>query len=239
MIELYHAGPAGHSAAVLIALAEKGLDFASHEVDLAGSCARDEALLGLNPSGQVPVLVADGKVLTESFFILLWLDETYPQPPLGGADPRARYQVQKWGKYVETHIAPNLAVFRWVQLAALPDEGLSGRIGRLPKERRDLWNSALAGFPDERVAAARAALEKAALRVAGDLEQAGWLAGADYSLADIAAYPHLAQFAALEIELPGIVRDWLERIAARGAVRQAAGDLKIVATMGPEAGRWG
>jgi glutathione S-transferase len=237
MIRLHHGGPVGHSASVLIALAEKGLEYESDFVDLAEFEELDPAFLALNPSGQVPVLEAGGHVLTEAFFILLWLDETYPDPPLGGADPRARYAVHKWGKYVETHLAPNLAIVRWARRGgAAPD---AADLARLPPERRALWQRAATGFGAEEVERARAALDKALARMVPDLAQSGWLAGADYTLADIALYPHVAQLDELGIGVPAPVGEWLARVAARPAVRQAAGEMPVLATMGPEPGRWG
>jgi len=236
VITLFHGGPSGHSASVLIALAEKGLEFEEHKVDLAAFGQLDPAFLALNPSGQVPVLEDRGHVLTETFFILLYLDEKYPRPPLGGADPKARYAVQKWGKYVETHVAPNLAIWRWAQKGGLAPEEVD--LARLPPERHALWQRAAAGFDAEYVERAHAALDKAAARIVPDLAQGGWLGG-EYTLADIALYPHVAQFGELGIALPVPVADWLERVAARPAVREAAGDMPVLATMGPEPGRWG
>ncbi|KPL66906.1 hypothetical protein SZ64_01615 [Erythrobacter sp. SG61-1L] len=236
---MYHGGPTGHSASVLIALTEKGLDYTSHELDLARFENHSDALLALNPEGQVPVLVADGQALTDTFHILLYLDEAFAEPALGGPNPQARYAVHKWGKYVETHIAPNLAIARWARLGGARKAGEGPRLDRLTPERSALWRKALAGFSDEQVEAAHKALEKAADRVAQDAADGGWLAGDAYSVADIAVYPHLAQFAALGIDLPEAAAEWLGRVAARPAVASAAGDMRIVATMGPELGRWG
>lgn len=240
MIEVHHGGPSGHSASLLIALAEKGLDFDDHRIDLAAFEQHDETFLGLNPAGQVPVLREDGRSLTETFFMLLYLDERYPEPALGGGDPRARYAVQKWGKYVETHIAPNVAILAWSKRGRLPAEAAAG-FDRLPYERRALWNRAAQGFADEEIEAARAALTKAANRIADDLADGAWLAGDDYTLADIAVFPHAARFAGLGIAVPDAVRDWLERVAARPRTIAAlrAEGLMEVATMGPERGRWG
>jgi glutathione S-transferase len=239
MIDLYHGGPAGHSAAVLILLAEKDIAFASHHVDLARFEQHGDAVLALNPEGQLPVLVADDRILTESFFILLYLDESHPEPPLGGTGPRTRYDVHKWGKYVETHIAPNLAIARWAQSGSPVAACGSSGLGRLPKARRALWQRAFEGFSEEAVEAARRALAKSADRVNEALAQGDWLAGPAYSLADIAVYPHLAQFAGLGVPLSDAVEEWLARVAQRPAVARAAGDMKTIVTMGPELGRWG
>src|SRR5690606_30907375 len=133
--------------------AEKDIPFSSHQMDLARFEQHGDVLLSLNPQGQVPVLVAGDKVLTESFFILIYLDEVYPGQSFGGADPRARYDVQKWGEYVETHIAPNLAIARWAQSGSLIPVGSENGLARLPRARRALWQRALDGFSEETVEA--------------------------------------------------------------------------------------
>jgi len=242
MIALYHGGPSGHSASLLIALAEKGLAYEDHRLDLAAFAQHAPDFLAVNPAGQVPVLREDGRTLTETFFTLLYLDERYPDPPLGGADPQARYTVQKWGKYVETHIAPNLAIVDWALRGQTPDDTARAGFERLPSERRALWEQAVTGFPAEDVQTARAALAKAADRIAEDLAGTGWLAGDAWSLADIIVFPHAARFASLGVAVPAAMADWLERAGQRPAVRQALGgqDLAVAAaTMGPERGRWG
>ena len=239
MIALHHAPGSTHSAAVRIALAEKGLEYRERRLDLAAFEQHAPAFLALNSHGMVPVLEDGGRRLSESFFILLYLEETYPDPPLGGRDPRERYRVQKWGKYVETHIAPQLAVARWGALGGEVPERACAGFERLPAERRALWHRAGEGFGAERLAAASEALVVAGRRVAADLEQHEWLAADRFTLADIAVFPHLAQFDALGIALPPPVAQWLERIAARGSVRAIRSDLFPLAVMGPEAGRWG
>lgn len=241
MIALHHGGPSAHSAAVLIGLAEKGIGYEDRAVDLARFEQHREDFLSINPAGQVPVLEHDGRTLTETFFILLYLDDIQPDPPLGGADAGARYAVQKWGKYVETHIAPNLAVLAWSVSGKVPRGETEEGLERLPPERRSLWREAADGFGAEEIAAARAALLKAGGRLAADLADRPWLAGADYTLADIVAYPHVARFERLGIAIPEAVADWLGRIAARPRVREALGETGLieVATMGPERGRWG
>ncbi|HWJ70521.1 MAG TPA: glutathione S-transferase family protein [Sphingobium sp.] len=242
MIELFHGGPDGYSAAVLITLAEKGLAFESQELDLAAFAQHEPGFLAINASGQVPVLRDGGRTLTESFFILLYLDARYPELPLGGADPQGRYVVQKWGKYVETHIAPNLALVDWAMRGRAPGEAERVRLATLAPERQALWAQALAGFAADEVEAARAALAKAADRIAEELAGQDWLAGADWSLVDAIVFPHAARFASLGIAVPAVLADWLARAGRRPAVRQAlgsAGSVPGVATMGPERGRWG
>jgi len=243
MIQLHHGGPNGHCASVLIGVAEKGLDLDLHGIDLSRFEQHGDKLLALNPAGQVPVLRDEaGRALTEAFFILLYLDERFPAPALGGADPQARYMIQKWGKYVETHLAPNLAILSWALEGTPPDDKARQGFAALPPERRALWAQAMDGFPDEDVAKARAALAKGMDRIAADLAGHAWLAGDDYGIADIIVFPQAARARALGVATSAAVSDWLDRVAARPAVRQAIGGDGMpaaLATMGPERGRWG
>ena len=78
-MRLIDAARCPYCARVRIALAEKGLDYETVEVDLAD---RPQWLLELNPpSGRVPVL-DDGFTLPESEVIMAYLDERYPERPL-------------------------------------------------------------------------------------------------------------------------------------------------------------
>lgn len=56
-------------------LAEKGLPWESHLVNLAKGEQQTDWYLGINPRGLVPALVHDGKVHIESNDIMLYLDE--------------------------------------------------------------------------------------------------------------------------------------------------------------------
>lgn len=70
-----------------IALAEKGYDVATRIVDPWGDTPR---LLEANPAARVPTLIADdGRALTESLLIVLWLEHQRPTPSLLGSDPTA------------------------------------------------------------------------------------------------------------------------------------------------------
>lgn len=236
---LHYAPGSAHSAAVRIALAEKGLEAEERRIDLARFEQLEPGFLALGSEGTVPLLEYDGRAMSGSFPLLLFLDETFPDTSLAGADPRARYRVHKWGKYVETHIAPNLAIVRWHALRGKLTDDARERIERLPPARRDLWRRAAAGFDREELAAAADALRISGDRAAVDLGTGPWLAGAAFTLADLAVYPHFAQFNPLGLDLPGPVAGWLQRVAARPSVEALRQDMFPLATMGPERGRWG
>jgi glutathione S-transferase len=146
--------------------------------------------------------------------------------------------VQRWGKYVETHIGANLAVLRWAECgdtAALPPATLPAS---LRAEPRGLWARAEAGFSRDELAAAHEALEAAADRLAATLKRNDCLAGEDFTRVDIPVFPHAAPLAASGVLLAEQVEQWLNRMAGRPtAAGEAANDDDWV-TMGPKRGRW-
>jgi glutathione S-transferase len=87
VITLYDADRCPYCARVRIALAEKGIEYETVEVDLDD---RPAWIYEKNPLGRVPVLEEDTFVLAESAVIDEYLDDRYPEPPLWPADPADR-----------------------------------------------------------------------------------------------------------------------------------------------------
>jgi len=85
-------------------LAEKGLDFESHEIDLIAGEQHDPAYVKLNPNHVVPTLVHDDRVLLESTLIVRYLDEVFAEPPLRPADPYGRYEDDLWMKRIDEKV---------------------------------------------------------------------------------------------------------------------------------------
>jgi len=239
MMRLHYAPGSAHSAAVRILLAEKGLEPELHRLDMVHFEQHTPAYLAVNCHGTVPLLEHAERKLFESFAILEYLDETFPDAPLAGGGPRQRYTARKWGKYVETHIAPHLAIARWAALGGRVPAAARAGLDRLLPARAALWRRAMAGFGAEQLHASTTAILTAAHRLAADLASGEWLAGDAFTLGDIAVYPHIAQYEALGLSLPGAVDEWLKRVAARPSVQAIREDLFPVAVMGPEPGRWG
>ena len=87
MITLYDAARCPYCARVRIALAEKGIEYETVEIDLDD---RPAWIYEKNPLGRVPVLEEDAFVLPESAVINEYLEERYPEPALWPADPAER-----------------------------------------------------------------------------------------------------------------------------------------------------
>ena len=231
---LHHAQGCALSQAVRMALAEKGLERELHTVGLLTFPQMEPGFLALNPTGQAPVLEADGILLTEAFLILCWLDEQFPDPLLGGADPAERYRVLEIGQLVERTIAPDLALLEWSAdpRAVPPEESLA----RLPRARRAWWDKAIAGFPKADIAAARAGLARALALCEERLDEHPWLAGADFTIADVLLFPFVARID--EAQLGPALLEWRGHVAGRPSAFCVASEGRAVMP-GPERPRWG
>ncbi|MGP1676685.1 MAG: glutathione S-transferase family protein [Burkholderiales bacterium] len=81
-VELYHSTHSTCSQKVRICLAEKGLAWTGHHLNLRRFDQLKPEFLALNPAGVVPVLVDGGQVLIESRIINEYLEGAYAQPRL-------------------------------------------------------------------------------------------------------------------------------------------------------------
>ena len=81
MLELYHHGSSVCAAKVRLALAEKGLEWTGHYLDILKGDQFAPEYLKLNPKAVVPTLEHGGRVITESTVICEYLDEVFPEPP--------------------------------------------------------------------------------------------------------------------------------------------------------------
>ena len=254
MIELYHWEPGPNSGEVLILLHELGIDFVSRYVDVLAFEHHAPEFLKLNPEALVPVLVHDGRVITETGFILQYLDATFGGPSLTPHDPHGQYWVNVWIKYVNEYLAP--AAWRLGAHATRKD--LLGRatdrvregLARAPLERRQQWTKVLdQGFSDDDLEIAKALLPTRLAHMQEALARHPWLAGEHYSIADIVAFPVMSQLSGL---VPAMINgsvspqvaDWLERMRSRPSVHKARAmartpDPDAVFAPGPEGSRWG
>lgn len=113
-LKLYDYWRSSAAYRVRIGLNLKGVDYEAIPVNIAPG--KDEQFSGayraLNPQMRVPALETPHGVLTQSLSILVWLDQTYREPPFVPADPWLGAQVRSFALTIATDIHPlnNLSV---------------------------------------------------------------------------------------------------------------------------------
>ncbi|XP_028091401.1 glutathione S-transferase 2-like [Camellia sinensis] len=125
-LQLYSYFRSSCSQRVRIALNLKGLDYEYKAVNLLKGEQLSPEFLKLNPIGYVPVLVDEDIVLSDSFAILMYLEEKYPQHPLLPRDLQRRGINYQAANIVSSSIQPlqNIGVLKYIGEKVHPDEKL-------------------------------------------------------------------------------------------------------------------
>ena len=89
---------------VRVALAEKGVKYEYKEQDLEN---KSPLLLHMNPiHKKIPVLIHNGKPISESHIIVQYIDEVWhDKAPLLPKDPYQRAQARFWADYIEKKVS--------------------------------------------------------------------------------------------------------------------------------------
>ena len=232
-LKLYHYEPSANSMKPLLCLAEKGIEYESHYVDLHNFEQHSEAFVKMNPNGQVPVLIHDGHVINESTVINEYLDEVFPDVRLVPQDAVARAHMRIWSKFVDEYFCPALSRIGWSVLiptiaARLKAGELDEALKKIPlEEQRQKWlTAATESFTEEELADSRRKVCVSMERMEERLTRWQWLAGDEYTLADVnsysmvAAVPRLVPEAMGEEKTPRSI-EWLAAMNARPAVQAA------------------
>lgn len=189
---------------VKLALLEKGIPF-EEERHVAG---KDSMECG-SPLGKVPFLRTDQGVLCESQAIIEYLEDTHPNPPLYPRDPLARAKCRELIHFLELYL-------------------------ELPARR--LYPEVYFGgtVSDEVKSSAREQLEKGVKALAHAAKFAPFIAGAEFTYADCAAYATLPLASQSTKKIYGedffaripAVAPYLEQLRARPSVKKVNEDRK-------------
>jgi glutathione S-transferase len=198
-MKLYDGGRAPNPRRVRIFLAEKGIKVPAEQVDLGALQQRGEAYTAINPMQRVPALVLDdGIVITESIAICRYFEALQPDPPLFGRGALASALVEMWNRRAEFNLyLPVSNVFRHLHPGAksLEDPQVAGW-GEANKPRIFEFLQ----FLDD------------------ELKSRPYLAGADYTVADITAMIAVDFMRVSKLAVPDTltnVKRWHQAVSGR------------------------
>jgi glutathione S-transferase len=195
---LHDAPGAPNPKRVRMFLAEKGVVTPSRNVDLMSLEHKSDNYIRINQTGLVPALVLDdGAVLTETVAICRYIEYLHPEPPLLGRDGRDAAFVEMWQRRME------LQLFQPVAFAFRHSHP---RLALL--EQPQLPEFAAAQRP--RAIAAMRDLDAV-------LADRPFVAGEDFTIADITAFVALELTARARIDIPGDLPHLARWRAAVGA----------------------
>ena len=231
MIELYHHGSSVCAAKVRFVLAEKGLEWSGHYVDILTGEQFKPAYLELNPKAVVPTLVHDGMVIAESTVICEYLDDVFPDPPLRPAAAVDRAAMRRWTKAVDEDVHPACAelTFACCHRHIVQRLGAAGVQKFLdstpPQSVTAQWHDrkkqiVMQGFEAPDIARPFRLYDRYLQKMEDALARRRWLAGDTFSLADVGMAPYLNRLDMLGMlsmwtrDRPRVA-DWFDRVKAR------------------------
>lgn len=200
MMTLHGYTGSGNCYKPALAMRQLGIAYQWREVDILKGESRTPAFLAKNANGRIPLLEPEpGRYLAESNAMLCWLAEGTPLLP---EDRWARAKVLEWLFFEQYSHEPYIATVRyWVAIEKSAEANQARIAERMPRGH-----------------AALGVMET-------QLAKTPYLAGENYTVADIAlyAYTHVADEGGFDLADYPAVRAWLDRItAAPGFVTMAA-----------------
>lgn len=198
-MKVYDGGRAPNPRRVRIFLAEKGIKIPTEQIDLGKLEQRSEAYTAINPMQRVPALVLDdGTVIAESIAICRYFEAVQPEPALFGRRALESALIEMWNRRAELHLLfPVASVFQHLHPAmkVMVDP-------QVPQ-----WGEA----NKPRVFEFLRFLD-------GELGNQRYLAGDEYSVADITALVALDFMRVSKMAVPDTlanVRRWHQAVSAR------------------------
>ncbi|TJY59945.1 glutathione S-transferase family protein [Sinimarinibacterium sp. CAU 1509] len=189
MYTLYGMSGSGNCYKPALLMRQLGIAYRWVEVDLIHGATRTPEFLAKNPNGKVPLLeLEDGRLLAESNAMLCYLADGSPLLP---SERWQRAQVMQWLFFEQYSHEPAIATVRfWVHYLG-KGEALRDRI----RETRPKGYAALGVMEQQ-------------------LGKTAFLAGNDYTIADIAlyAYTHVAHQGGYQLSEFPQIEAWLRRV---------------------------
>jgi glutathione S-transferase len=131
-----------------VSLVECSAAFEVVNLNTRAGAHRTAEFLEINPKHKVPVLVIDGKPLTENIAIQVWIDRTFPKAELLPRDPEANIRaisLMSWfSSGIHPHLTPNARPENYCDLPG-SEESVRRVANRLLREDFTIANDLLGG----------------------------------------------------------------------------------------------
>ena len=212
MIDLYTwTTPNGRKVSIL--LEELGVPYTVHSIDISKDEQHAPDFLKIAPNNRIPAIVdtETGQTLMESGAIMLYLADKYQKFQCAGAE---YWRMMEWLMWQVGGIGPMMGQANHFRRYA-PDR-IEYAVDRYANETKRLF-----GVADTRLGKTR------------------YLAGNDYTIADIAAYPWMRNWKGQEVPLDDYpnTKRWLEDVGERPAVKSGLEVLIEHRSSGPPKGK--
>ena len=202
-MKLYDGGRAPNPRRVRIFLAEKGIKVPTEQVDLGVLQQRGDAYTAINPMQRVPALLLDdGTVIAESIAICRYFEALNPEPPLFGRGALEAALVEMWNRRAEMHFFFHVtSVFQHLHPAM--KQMVDPQVAEWGEANRPRIFTFLQ-FLD------------------GELTTRPYIAGADFTVADITALVAVDFMRVSKLAVPDTlvnVRRWYDAVSSRPSAK--------------------
>ncbi|UTH75594.1 glutathione S-transferase family protein [Chromobacterium sp. IIBBL 290-4] len=203
MIKLHGVPFSPYCIKVKIALLEKGVNFQ----EVLALPSQEDGLLEKSPMGKIPFVEINGRPLAESTVILEWLEDAYPTASLLPPTPNGRALARELMMMLELYVMqPSSKLVHHMLRGTRPDPALCEEV--------------------------KPALARGIAAVASLAQQKPWLAGEDFSFADLSAAGVLPVVSRVSKSFLGEdmterlegCRDYLQRLGGRASVARTWAD---------------
>lgn len=198
MLRLLGRNTSGNVQKVIFLLEELGTPYTREDYGRQFNNTQDAAYLKLNPNGKVPTLVDGDTAIWESNTILRYLASKHNK--LYPTDPAARTEVERWMDWLLAAVN-----YQYVQVFKDSKKPANERAATFEADAKEL-------------AAQLSILD-------GALAGKAWIAGKDFTIADVALGPIMHRCLDFPIALPALsnLKAWREKLKERPAFKKATG----------------
>jgi glutathione S-transferase len=200
MLRLLGRNTSGNVQKVIFLLEELGTPYTREDYGRQFNNTQDAAYLKLNPNGKVPTLVDGDTVIWESNTILRYLAAKHEKDTLYPTELAARTEVERWMDWLLAAVN-----YQYVQVFKDSKKAANERAATFEADAKEL-------------AAQLSILD-------GAMAGKAWVAGKDFTIADVALGPVMHRCLDFPIALPALsnLKAWREKLKERPAFKKATG----------------